>query len=247
MGTLRDEVYDNLDYLSQVTEVVLGPQAEVLAKLPERIEVTYEDVVRYRSNSWNFNAGMQLQPFYVLANYCKHHEYEILREVVDNFEFEVSPDCEIDFEEGKLTGTILLVKKNGQVDERHMLELATDRAVRAFRSGSWSSKGLINRAITVMNTLEAGSGTEWAKTVSGRVAPAVYRQLTNQFTSLILDNKWRIRNAELIVKMAVWISDYLADNVDGPLALVKLMKLSIMVRKDMPIYSMDEVKNVQPA
>ena len=67
--------------------------------------------------------------------------------------------------------------------------------------------------------------------------------ITQQLSSTILDNKWRVRDYDVIKKMGFWINEYLVNGVDNNNGLVNLTKLKFMVEKDLPVYSLDEVKN----
>ncbi len=243
MGTLRDEAYEKLDYLSQLTEVVIGPQNEVLGRAPDRIELTFEQVNKSKSRTWSSRAGYEISVNQVLVGVLPQSDWPYLGDIKQYFKFEVSDDFELDLVNKKMTGTITMVKTLQQVDEKKLLEIALERATRVLHQYDWPAKRLREKIVTVLNTLEPGHGTEWAKTMNGRVAWSGYNEITNTLTNVILENKWRIRDADVILKVGGWINSYLSDESDQDLGLVNLVKLKIMLDKDLPVYSIDEVKN----
>lgn len=246
MGTLRDEVYEKLDYLSQLTEVVVGPQNEVLGRAPDRIELTFEQINSSKYRTWGVNQGYELNIGRVLTKCLPQGDWPYVDDIKQYFKFEVSDDFEIDIRNKTMTGAITLVKTIQQVDEKQVLQIALDKAIRAINQYNWPAKRLREKIITVLNTLESGYGTEWAKNLNGRVSWSGYNAITTLLTNVIMENKWRIRDAEVILKVGVWINSYLADESEQNLGLVNLVKLKIMLDKDLPVYSIDEVKNANP-
>lgn len=242
MGTLRDEVYEKLDYLSQLTEVVIAPQNEVLGRVPDRIEFSFEQINKQKSRAWS-HIGYQLEVDRILTMVLPETDWPYITDIKRHFKFEVSDDFEVDLANKKITGTIALVKIMQQVDEKHMLEIAIDKACRQLCHYNWPSKRLRDKISTVLNTFEQGRGTEWAKKLDGKVSVSGETTITETLSEVILENKWRIRDANIILKVGKWINSYLCDETEQDLGLVNLMKLKIMLDKDLPVYSLDEVKN----
>jgi hypothetical protein len=247
MGTLRDEAYEKLDYLSQLTEVVIGPQSEVLGKVPDRVELTFEQVNQCKVRTWGLNNGYELSLYQVLSEQLPAADYQYVNDIKEFFEFQVSEDFELDIANKKMTGTIAMVKLAQHIDEKKMLELAVDKACRHLNSYGWPAKNMREKTITVLNTLEPNSGTEWAKSVQNKKSSwSAVAEIRKVFTSAILENKWRIRDANVITNVCKWIDSYLTDETNQDLGLVNLVKLKIMIDKDLPVYSIDEVKNANP-
>jgi hypothetical protein len=129
-----------------------------------------------------------------------------------------------------------------------MLELAIDKASRCLSSYDWPSKTLREKAITVLNTLEPNSGTEWAKNAQNKKSSwSAGSEIRKVLSNVILENKWRLRDAKVILNVGKWINSYMSDETGKDLGLVNLVKLKIMIDKDLPVYSVDEVKNANPA
>lgn len=245
MGTLRDEVYEKLDYLSQLTEVVIGPQNEVLAAIPDRMELTVEQVWQGRIPTYSRVNSYELNLSNILLGFVPKKHHSVVLSLIDCFEFDVSPDFQLNMDTKTMQGTIAIVKKQQQIDEKRVLKLAVDSALGMLNNYEWPNKRLRERAITVMNTLEEGKGHEWAKGHEGRVSGAACREIQNLLKDVILENKWRVRDAEVIQKMGSWIQSYMAEKENG-LGLVNLLKLKMMVSRDLPVYSIDEVKHGDP-
>lgn len=243
MGNLRDEVYENLDYLSQLTEVVIGPQNEVLGRAPDRVELTFEQVNRIKSRTWGSRAGYELNVSQLLVDCLPRADIAYITDIKQHFKFEVSEDFSLDVANQQMTGSITMIKTLQQVDEKKMLEIALEKANRLLSHYDWPNKRLRDKIVTILNVFEAGSGTTWAKNLSGKVSYSGQDAIRAAMSSAILENKWRIRDANIILKVGQWINGYLADETDQDLGLVNLLKLKIMLDKDLPVYSVDEVKN----
>lgn len=244
MGTLRDEAYEKLDYLSQLTEVVIGPQNIVLGRVPDRLELSFEQIDKIKAQTWG-GPGFELSVSHVLYNLCDltSEEREYVRDIVQHFQFEVSDDFELDLANQKMTGTITMVKTLQQVDEKQILQMAIDKSVGHLSHYDWPTKRLKDKIATVLNTFEPGKGTEWLKHLSGKVQFSGVNAIKETIEDCILENKWRIRDVNIIAKVGHWINSYLRDETDQDLGLVNLVKLKIMLDKDLPVYSVDEVKN----
>jgi hypothetical protein len=243
MGTLRDEAYEKLDYLSQLTEVVIGPQNEVLGRAPDRAELTLEQVNLCKTQTWGASPGYELNMRHVLLQFLPETDEPYIDDIKQYFKFEVSDDFELDVANKKMTGTVAVVKTLQQVDEKELLEIAIERAIRALQQYNWPAKRLREKITTVLNTLDPGVGTEWAKTLTGRAGWSGATVIKDTLKNVILENKWRIRDADVILKVGNWINSYLSDESEQDLGLVNLVKLKIMLDKDLPVYSVDEVKN----
>ena len=244
MGTLRDEAYEKLDYLSQLTEIVVSPHNEVLGRLPDKLDVTFDMIRSLKYKLWGSSVSFELSLHTVLRSLLSFEEEQYLQTIADHFQLQASEDFEIDFSNKTMTGSICLVKLNPQIEEKKLLEIAVNDAQRELNSYSWPNKKLRERVITVLNTLEPGYGTTWAQNVSQRISYTGATEIKKLLANVIMENKWRIRDAKTIVKVGQWIDSYLNGNDVG---LMNLLKLKIMVDKDLPIYSVDEVKNANPA
>lgn len=247
MGNLRDEVYENLDYLSQLTEVVIGPQNEVLGRAPDRLELSFEQVNSIKTRTYGSRSGYELSVMQILSNCLPRADIAYVGDIAQHFKFEVSDGFELDIANKKMTGTITLIKTLQHVDEKKMLEIAIDKSCRLMNHYNWHAKRLREKIATVLNTFEPGHGTDWAKNLNGKASWSGQQAIKETLSNVILENKWRIRDATIILKVGAWIESYLCDEGDQDLGLVNLMKLKIMIDKDLPIYSVDEVKNANPA
>jgi len=250
MGSLKDEAFEQLDYLSQLTEIVIAPQNEILARLPDRVELTYDQVDDIKTTSWS-GYGFQLNADNVLRAILPSGEWNAISKLGKYFVMEASPDLKIDFADRTMTGTIALVKTVQRLEDKEILESAVVDACGLLRYYDWSGKRVREKLVTVLNIFEPKRGDTWvlqAHTANGRIARQGCDELVKVIRDSILDNKWRIRDVKIISKVGEWVNTYLAaDDVDANLGLVNLMKLKIMLDKDLPIYSVDEVKNANPA
>lgn len=244
MGTLRDKAYEELDYLSQLTEVVVSPHNEILARVPDRVELTFDMLNKCKSRTWGHLNSYEITTYQVLLQLLTPADTRYLGDIREQFVLEASDNFAVDFENRIVTGSAALVKISQQMDEKKLLGLAVDKARAQLGYYSWPAKRLREKLVTVMNLIEPNHGTEWIKAQQGRIAYAGEIELSKLLEAAILENKWRIRDANIIVKVGEWINSYLSSDKDSNLGIVNLMKLKIMIDKDLPIYSIDEVKNV---
>ena len=243
MGTLRDEAFEKLDYLSQLTEIVISPHNEILASIPERIELDIETIKSQSRPSWGSNATFCIKAEDILDILCPNNNSITIEKIASCFDFEMSEDLEVDLEKNEIQGCISLVKKTFQLDDKVLLELAIDEAVRNFGRHTWDKKRIRDRTITVLNTFEDGSGVTWAQNNMTPSAWDCFDAIKAAMFSTILENKWRVRDTNVIVNIGNWIKDYMA-NHENNTGLVNLLKLKLMVSKNQPVYSVDEVKSV---
>ncbi len=245
MGTLRDEAYEKLDYLSQLTEVVIGPQNEVLGRVPDRVELKLEDINSTKHALWGMQTlGFELNVVHVLRSILPSGDQDYVPDIVDHFELQTSKDFELDLANCTMIGSITLVKVSPHIDEKKILELAIRKSCQQISYYNWPGKRVKDKIVTVLNTFEPGRGTEWAKNLVGRAAWDGEVKIKSTLSEMILENKWRIRDVSIILKVGKWINSYLMDEDDSDLGLVNLTKLKMMLDKDLPVYSVDEVKNV---
>ncbi len=250
MGSLKDEAFEKLDYLSQLTEIIIAPQNELLAQFPDRVELTLEQIKNIRATNWS-GLGFRLETSHALLA-IKEAKWIDLQKLTKYFTFEASPDLQIDFADNTMTGKLSLVKLVNQIEDKEILEFAVNDACSILNSYSWKGKKVNEKLVTVLNTIESGRGTTWWTSMqNNKIHHSITRQghdeLVKLFREIILENKWRIRDVKIIVKLGEWVNSYLADATDASLGLVNLVKLKIMLEKDLPVYSIGEVKNANPA
>lgn len=244
MGTLRDEAYEKLDYLSQLTEIVVSPHNEVLGRLPDQLELSFEQIKRAKSRMWGYKPGYELAIHNVLGLLLPDGEYKYVGDLAPHFKLQASEDLELDFNGGTMVGSVRLIKVNAQIEEKELLEMAVTKAQSELHHYAWSPKRLRERVMTILNTLESGRGTAWAQGAEGKTGLLAISEIKKVLNELILENKWRIRDAGTIAKVGEWINSYLKNGDE--IGLMNLLKLKIMVDKDLPIYSVDEVKRGNP-
>lgn len=246
MGTLRDEVYENLDYFSQLTEVVIGPQNEVLSRAPDRLELDFAAVNKLKERHYGSGRGFEITVEAALTSVLPEADWEHIRDVRQHFKFEASDDFELDLVTETMSGTLALVKTASQIDEKQILQMAIDKSCALLSYYDWPAKRVREKVATVLNTLDPGRGTEWQKNLEGRAAYQACAEIQKCLKEVIMENKWRVRDSGVIHKIGLWINEYLSDDADTSTGLVNLIKLKMMIDKDLPVYSIDEVKNAKP-
>jgi hypothetical protein len=246
MSSLRDKVYEDLDYLSQLTEVVIAPQNEVLGSIPDRTELTLEMIEAVMEYTFTHLHSYQLPLEILLQEMVPGRDLSVIRQIAENFHFEVTPNFELDLVNKTMTGSIAIVKNKQQIDDKKLLHFAVKAAENLLEPYAWPNKGLKYRAITVLNILEEGHGKEWGKKAEGRIVGQSHYAIATLLSSVILENKWRVRDATVIAKIGRWINEYMTKGDTDKTALVNLTKLKFMIARDLPIYSIEEVQRVNP-
>lgn len=246
MSSLRDKAYEELDYLSQITEVVISPENELLASFPNRVELSLDIIIDHITISWYGPAGSyMLDKIRLLEDISTRKngadQTDLLTNIESYFTFEISPDFELDIEGRKITGSIFLVKTQPQLEDHLALKFAVYRGLGQLVIGDWPSKDLKLRIYNVLNVFDPKLGDQWISSLKkNRITYKEMETLKDAYKKAILDNQWRIRDTNIIVKIADWIDEYLQDKPNNK-GLVNLLKLKIMVDRGMPIYSIEEV------
>lgn len=244
MSVFVDKRYEELDWISQATEPVESPLNDILAELPDEFSVSDVDTyLKIVGDSWSMNFTRSRVISYIMNllvyNKVKDISWAERESIYSNFELDVVGQPILNFETNAIEGgEIRLLKTNFSIDQDRLKAIMGERGLRMVRDVYISSESMYlsrcNEILQLMATKEALSGLKTRSRKSKRIA--LYRSLE----SLLKNNEWNIKSADLSNKIGLWMANYI---LDGNLAAMSnLCRLKVMTHKGLPIYSMEEVQ-----
>lgn len=238
MSVFQDKKFEQLDWISQATEPIDSQLNEILAQMPESIDIDFDFYNRVRNSSWfDINVASvlltKISELNLPSQSMIHAQITVLERY---FEFQVSgTSLIIDFEEHKIVGgTIKLVKLANTMEEKdlkHILGQEGQDLVRYMSIGTPHQINCLNEVMEILGKCDEGLKTR-----------SIYKKrrfLDNRLKQLFKDNEWNIRDTELANKVGIWIKHYVQDGEIA--AFANLCKLKVMTHKGQPIYSIEEV------
>lgn len=236
MGVFDDKKFEELDWISQATEPMDSQLNDVLATLPDELEITFDLYTKFLENSYNFTLNIDKVVNY-LANEAKIHlSWGNRSAITALFKFEVEGnEIELDFESKEIRGgTIRLVKLATTMDEKVLEGLLGKEGCDSISNMNITPEN-ISRCNDIMELL--GNCKDGLKTRS------TYKKrtlLSRRMKLLFKDNEWKIKDTELANKIGHWIRNYIQDG--DARAYANFCRLKVMTHKGDPIYSMEEIK-----
>jgi len=237
MGVFDDKKFEQLDWMSQMTETIESELNGLLARLPERLELTADSVISFMDSNYN---GLSLSP----GNVVRH----ILRTIPDRpkiswddestlkqcFTLEVDENFTLDLKAGTMSGKIFLVKNVGTLGDDYLQkQMGQDgiQAVARIRTDNDStSLGRANDILELLGNCEEGlKGRSWRKKI---------HIMRNRLHQIFQTNEWRIRDTTLANKVGTWAAEYI--ETGNLAAYSNFCKLKVMTHQNMPIYSIEE-------
>ena len=241
MGFFEDKEYDKMDWISQAVEPIKSPLNDILAKLPETLEITYPVYNQITRQSYGLGLNVSEVVKWLASKANVEIEYEGHDAVEACFQFEIEPNSEIDFEKKLIKGNIRVIKIKQQLDDRDLSKTLGAKGMSDLtrrlrhRRGDEEDPQMFERLNEIIDTLDCNHESRKNRSMRKKIH-AIY----NLVQDIMTNNKWNIKDAELANKVAYWIADYA---VDGSLpAFSNIIKLKLMTHKGLPIYSMVENK-----
>jgi len=238
MGVFDDKKFEQLDYLTQITETIESELNGLLARLPDRIEFSAKRVGECVGTWSHFSIQIDSVVRDLMSPHNSELSYDEERRIVNCFKWEASPRLEYDAGTGQLTGKIALVKAVATLSDEELQAFMGAKGideVRMLNCGEAEQWNLerINEIIDVL-----GKRDEEKRNRSYRKK---MRCIETRLKEIFETNEWRIRDMELANKVGRWICRYIEDG--NLAALTNLCKLKIMTHDgNTPIYSMEEEK-----
>lgn len=235
MGVFDDKKFEQLDWMTQITETIESELNGLLARLPDVVELNYNTVISFV----DFNYSMRLDSDRVVRKILQEHGKKLSWEdestIKGCYTFEVSDDLIIDMESRTMIGSIKLVKTTPTLSCEQLQMAMGRKGINSIESTRWNDSNAIVRANEVMDLL--GNCEHALKNRSYRKKRAA---ITDRLVRIFTTNEWRIRDMELADKIGLWISQYISNG--NLAAFSNFCKVKVMTHQGGPIYSIEEQK-----
>jgi len=235
MGVFDDHKLEQLDWMTQMTETIDSDLNAILARLPDRVVISAEDIIENSSSSYlSLSVRQVLQNILKKSGHKTTLAWEEERCLDKCFAFELVGDVELDLRCDRLSGKVTLVKVVQTLSDEELLPLMGRRGIDAVgRIRDYGTDVSIERLNEILDIL--GNCSEDMK---NRSAKKKLQRIKGRLEEIFKTNEWRIRDMALADKVGHWVRSYI---VSGCLSdLVNLTKLKVMTHNNMPIYSVKE-------
>lgn len=238
MSLFQDKKFEELDWLSQITETIESDINTILAAMPDEIQLTYEDVAEIFTDGYCSTRRLTADKFLknILRRTCTAKDinlpYEDENNIVSCFSFEVADNTIFNVEDQTLTGAISLVKHKFTFDEEFLQKgMGKDAEFLYWTKISRSP----SRAREIARLLDVNVSQEILRS-NRRLGSFI----TNTMRRILATNEWRIRSTDLANKACNWIQRYIEDNCKASYS--NFCRLKVMTHSGGPIYSIEEEK-----
>jgi hypothetical protein len=239
MGVFDDKKFEQLDWMTQITETIDSDLNGLLARLPDRKVFDNEYIMKNCSSSYGASISVSsvvrelIQKETDGLNHMTYEEEGILAKC---FTLELEhDDIEVDVGAGTVSGQIAMVKTVPTLTDEELLPLMGHRGLEALTRTSWGDAAPFERMNEILDLV--GGCEEAMRT---RSAKKKITALRDRLKTILTTNEWRIRDMTLANKVGFWLRGYIQN---GNLAdLTNFCKLKVMTHNNMPIYSVAEEK-----
>lgn len=224
----KDKEYEEFDWLNKAIEPLLFSIADSFAAIPSVVEISFEKALEFANDSYSEINFRDLIPKEALP-------YDELNYLSDFFilEMDGGTELEVDLRDIPKDKMIRLRKTVDHLPEdfqRQYVSLQMNRILTGYRRDERHANiGRINEVMDIIGCNE------------NRRSRSVYYKMSAisaTMSKIVLEDKWRIRNLDLAIKAARWITHYV---FDGNLASFQnLIKMKCMTHNGDPIYSVQE-------
>ena len=228
---LKDKEWENMDWLNRAVEPFVFSFNTQLAKIPSEHIISYRHILSAVESSSDLNLDS------VVRELARHHwgkeSIDMLHLIgIDKlFEFKLEPGTTIDLDKEAIIGGLSLHKKVESLNDDMIRELLPSLVYSKLRIYSAQAHmSHINEMMDILGCVEARSSSSIRKKIAA-IQQHVY--------DIFKENKWNIRNVDLVIKMLDWICSYCAKG--DRYSLANISKLKCMIHNGHPIYSMEEI------
>ncbi len=235
MSIFEDKVYQDMDWLSKVCEPIICNLNDVLNKLPNKIELTYDVFVKHVVKSYGPPSQLNIDNF--MLTLIHELEWEDQRRILKCFLMQIEGDPILNLNDKTLTGgTVSIIKIKDKFEEKEIQELVgiqgLDKHLRHI-----NHKGVpierINNIVELLGLSEARR----SRSPSSKIT-AIIREMEN----IMRENRWDIKDIALSNRVSLWLKRYIKDgNLAG---YTNFCKLKVMTHNDAPIYSIEGEEEV---
>ena len=227
MSFFQDETYEKMDWLSQAISPFIFSANDVLAKMPDVIELSEKKLMAHL----NLLYSTRLDVYDLLRSHLSDSRLDYSSRMMlarqyqfqcDHKQFTLSLDNDIQNDI-----KVCLVKQNHVIPDSEIIEHILAQI--SFNNRKTDSAKAVNDMLELLDNKEKfGNSVKMKK-----------RQIVHLYQKIVRENTWQIRNADLLVNAWNWIDNYVTKG--NLAALANITKLKVMTHKNQPIYSMKEI------
>lgn len=236
MGVFDDKKFEELDWISQATEPIDSKLNDVLAKIPDKIDIDFAMYKRLAVSGWNQDITLDAIISHTASVHCGEYlGWDQRKHLLECFTMEVDGDITVDFSKRELIGgTISVIKIQTTMDEKVLQGILGQEGLQYLFSMYNISQAGLSRANEIMELL-----TGCDNGLKSRSERKKRESIRERLKLLFKNNEWNIRDTELANKVGKWIRNYVEN---GDLAAYSnFCRLKVMTHKGLPIYSMEEI------
>jgi hypothetical protein len=233
INLFEDKEFDQLDWLNRAVEPFIFPPNDVLAIMPEKFDFDYSALLGVMKNTNRTNIDLDsLVEYAAQQSGVDMGSYHLC--IKEHYKIQLEPDTVMNFETRQLSGGVSIVKTKNQLTDEDIQAMLATKMYESLRGMYATAPEQIPRLNEVLDLI----GSKDAR--GSRSGRHKVEAIAAAMTKVVTEDKWRVRNYNLMLKCADWIKDY----VDrGNLAsMSNFTRLKCMTHKGQPIYSMEETK-----
>lgn len=225
----RDKEYEGFDWLNKAVEPTLFQVNEKFTQLPMETAFSIDELM-------NKAYGGAVEKDTLIKMACDAAGVDMnsneLYTTKVFFEIKAPYNEVFSFKDVPTDKTILLIKTKQTLDENDVKTIVAEECYNII-GGIWRKAdiGRMNEVLDIVGHMEAKRG---------RSVNSKRSELVSAFTNIIKEDKWRVRDMDLMIRAATWARRYIDD---GNLpAMSNLIKLKCMTHAGDPIYSIQETE-----
>lgn len=226
----RDKEYEEFDWLNKAVEPIIFSLSEKFAQIPSETGFSVTEAMDIVEH------GAYISKKQLISHVAKMSEIDISSTEVDNikdlFEVKIPSDMVFSFSDLPADKVITVVKKVQTMSDHQIRDIVAACCANNLRriNKDRADMGRMNEVLDILNAQ--------APSRKGRSFSAKLSDVIDTTKNIVIEDRWRIRNMELLTRMSQWIIDYVHS---GNLAsMSNLIRLKCMTHNGDPIYSMQE-------
>ena len=231
MSFFQDKEYEDMDWLNLAVEEPTFSLNDILVTLPNEIEVTPELI----KTAINYN---ELTMDMLLNEYIpKGMPRRDIDHLLSAYTWKLPEDGSeliFNFETEELSEPLFLIKETMFFEGQKLIEVVWSICNNIIIDSISNNRGVeASRINEIADFLNSDNKIRSTRSLQRKVGV-----LQRGFNTIIKEDKWKIRNMDLLIKSVTWACEYI--RTGNLAALTNFNKLKVMTHKKQPIYSMEE-------
>lgn len=243
-----DNIYDNLDFISQATEPFVDNVQNLFAAMPDRILLEPSDILDYIYLN-NYNASIndrmilasKLDKVYFSMLSFDAEKYKtnlndyLTSEANKVFKLEIQEETEIDSTNGEHSKPIYIVKNREIISSEDVAEYALGKALHSYRYYFFyyrkdNDAARIKELCEIFEVDRSVTKTRNQHALGSSLCDAICHNIKNDI--------YRIRTYDMLMNLGKWCLEYV-DKKDMA-SYTNITRFKLMTHSGRAIYSMEE-------